>query len=60
MKDDFPKQLFVQILDREGMIPIRSAFPDLEDAREDAENGGDVAIYQLVEVKGLKITRELK
>jgi len=60
MEGDFPKQLLVQVVDREDQEPIRSAFSDLEEAQEDAENDGDVAIYQLVGVKHLKVTRELK
>ena len=68
MKGDFTKQLFVQVLDRmarrrrkkEGVKPIYSAFSDLDEADKNAENAGDVAIYQLVDVKHLKVTRELK
>ena len=60
MKGDFTKQLFVQVADREGVTVIYSAFSDVDEADENAENAGDVAIYQLVEVKHLKVTRELK
>jgi len=60
MKGDFTKQLFVQIANREGVKVIYSAFSDLDEADENAENAGDVAIYQLVGVKHLKVTRELK
>lgn len=60
MKGDFPKHIFVQVFDREGTEPLRSVFTEIEEAREDAENGGDVAVYQLVAVKHLKVTRELK
>jgi len=60
MKSDFTKEMFVQVLDRENDRPIYFAFPDLEDANENAENDADVAVYQLVAVKHLKITRQLK
>lgn len=60
MKADFTKQIFVQVADREADRPIYSAFVDLDEADENAENCGDVGVYELVAVKHLKVTRELK
>ena len=57
MKSDFTKELYVQVCDREGDKPAYAAFSDLIDSSED---NGAVAVYELVSVKKLRVTRELK
>ena len=59
MKSDFPKKVFVQVVDREGEDPILSVESTVEDLSENVEDVS-VGIYVLETVKKLTVTRDLQ